>query len=166
MGAVLDLGCGTGLVGLAIGDLPIGPLTGVDLAPRMLAEARAKGLYAELREGDIVQELKVSGQTWPLIIAADVFCYFEGLDDIFSAIYHSLEAGGWFVFSVERLLTDFGRLSETQWSPGRHGRYAHAEHYVYEQLFAAGFRILQHVRLAVRREAGADVPGLLIVAER
>ncbi len=45
VGPVLDLGCGTGLVAVAIADLPVGPLIGVDVAPRMLAEAAAKGLY-------------------------------------------------------------------------------------------------------------------------
>ena len=50
-------GCGTGLVALAIGDLPIESFTGVDLSPRMLAHARAKRLYAELREADIIADL-------------------------------------------------------------------------------------------------------------
>jgi tetratricopeptide (TPR) repeat protein len=30
---VLDLGCGTGLVGVVLADLPVGPFTGVDLSP-------------------------------------------------------------------------------------------------------------------------------------
>ena len=57
VGPVLDLGCGTGLVALAIADLPVGPLTGVDIAPQMLAQAAAKGLYAELREADVMEVL-------------------------------------------------------------------------------------------------------------
>ena len=43
LGPVLDLGCGTGLVARAIADLPLGPITGIDLSPRMLEHARAKG---------------------------------------------------------------------------------------------------------------------------
>ena len=50
IGPVLDLGCGTGLVALALSDLPLGPFTGIDVSPRMLEQARAKGLYATLRE--------------------------------------------------------------------------------------------------------------------
>ena len=42
---------------LAIADLPVGPLIGVDVAPRMLAQAAAKGLYAELREADVMEVL-------------------------------------------------------------------------------------------------------------
>ena len=57
LGPVLDLGCGTGLVALAIGDLPIESFTGIDLSPRMLAHAKAKRIYAELREADIIADL-------------------------------------------------------------------------------------------------------------
>jgi predicted TPR repeat methyltransferase len=42
---VLDLGCGTGFVALALSDLPVGPFTGIDLSPRMWSAARAKALY-------------------------------------------------------------------------------------------------------------------------
>jgi Flp pilus assembly protein TadD len=58
VGPVLDLGCGTGMIALAIADLPVGPLIGVDIAPRMLAQAAAKRLYAELREADVMEVLQ------------------------------------------------------------------------------------------------------------
>ncbi len=61
MGPVLDLGCGTGLAGLAISDLPIGTLHGVDLSPRMLAQAAAKGIYATLTEADVLTVLGAVG---------------------------------------------------------------------------------------------------------
>ena len=48
LGPALDLGCGTGLVAVAISDLPIGPITGVDAAPRMLTLAAATGLYSRI----------------------------------------------------------------------------------------------------------------------
>jgi len=57
IGPALDLGCGTGLVGLAIADLPIGPLVGVDVSPRMLEQARKKGVYADLIESDLLKPL-------------------------------------------------------------------------------------------------------------
>ncbi len=57
VGPALDLGCGTGLVGVVLSDLPIRPLCGVDISPRMLDQARAKGLYAELLLDDIESAL-------------------------------------------------------------------------------------------------------------
>jgi predicted TPR repeat methyltransferase len=57
LGPALDLGCGTGLVAVVLSDLPIGPLVGVDVSPRMLAQAAAKQCYAELREADVMEML-------------------------------------------------------------------------------------------------------------
>jgi predicted TPR repeat methyltransferase len=168
VGPVLDLGCGTGLAALAIGDLPLGPFTGVDLSPRMLAHARAKRLYAELREADIVTDLAEHPQRWPLIVAADVLCYFGALDEILAIVHQRLEPNGWFVFSLEQLLPDHDGIvpGNGRWALHRQGRYTHAEAYVYEAACAAGFRVTRVDHPVVRQEAGADVPGLLFAIER
>jgi predicted TPR repeat methyltransferase len=168
IGPVLDLGCGTGMVALALGDLPVGPFTGVDLSSRMLAHARAKRLYAELREADIITELSGQSQRWPLIVAADVLCYFGALEELLALVHQRLEPGGWFMFSVEQLLPDHDGLvpGNGNWALQRQGRYAHNEHYVYEAVIAAGFRVLLLHRPVIRQEAGADVPGLLFAVER
>ena len=168
IGPVLDLGCGTGMAALAIGDLPLGPFTGVDLSPRMLAHARAKRLYEELREGDIVADLASHQQRWPLIVAADVLCYFGALEELLALVHQRLEPNGWFVFSVEEIQPDHDGIipGNGDWALQRQGRYAHAEHYVYEAVCDAGFRVLRMDRPVIRQEAGADVPGLLLAIER
>ncbi len=168
LGHVLDLGCGTGLVALAIGDLPIELFTGVDVSPRMLAHARAKRIYFELREGDIIADLNAHTRRWPLIIAADVLCYLGALEELLAAVHQSLQPGGWFVFSVERILPDHEGVvpGNGNWALQRQGRYAHSEDYVYEAVCAAGFRVLRMDRPAIRQEAAIDVPGLLLTAER
>jgi predicted TPR repeat methyltransferase len=169
LGPVLDLGCGTGLVALAIGDLPLGPLTGVDLSRRMIEQARAKRLYAELREADIVEDLKRdSDQYWPIIIAADVVVYFGELEELFCLVSERLEANGWFLFSIEDLLPDHDGVvpGNGSWALHRLGRYAHTSEYVHECLEKAGFRTLQIDRQPMRQEAGIGVPSMLIVAEK
>ncbi len=167
IGPVLDLGCGTGLAALAIGDLPLGPFTGVDLSPRMLAQARMKGLYGQLREADIVADLAAHQQRWPLIIAADVLCYFGALDELLAQVHDRLEPGGWFVFSLEALLADHDGVvpGNGDWALQRKGRYAHAEAYIYEAVRLAGFRVLRLDHSAVRQEGGDDVAGLLLAIE-
>ncbi|HVZ08736.1 methyltransferase domain-containing protein [Rhodopila sp.] len=160
LGPALDLGCGTGLMGLVLSDLPVGPITGVDLSPRMLAQARAKGLYADLREADILAVLQEEGQ-WRLITAADVLVYFGALEDVFTAVQARLAPGGWFAFSLEARPP-----GEAGWALHRLGRYAHAEAYVRHALTEAGLCLLRCDALPMRREADTLVPGLLVVAER
>ncbi len=169
VGPVLDLGCGTGLVGLAICDLPIGPLTGIDLSRRMLDHARAKNIYAELREADLMTELSAdTAFRWSLVIAADVLCYFGGLEDVLAAVHARLAPGGWFLFSTEVLLSDHDGTVPGNgcWALHRLGRYAHAPAYVHEAACAAGFRVIRTDHHAIRREADIDVPGVLIAVER
>ena len=72
---MLDLGCGTGLAGAAFRP-HVDWLSGVDLSPAMVDEARRKGLYDQLTVGDIgwflADEQAASAH---LVIAADVFAY-------------------------------------------------------------------------------------------
>jgi predicted TPR repeat methyltransferase len=168
IGPVLDLGCGTGMVALAIGDLPIGPFTGVDLSSGMLAHARTKRIYKELRESDIITDLATHRERWPLIVAADVLCYFGALEQLLAHVHDSLEPGGWFVFSVEEVLADHDGVmpGNGNWALQRQGRYAHAPDYVYESACVAGFRVVRMDRPVIRHEAGAAVPGLLLALER
>ena len=51
--AILDLACGTGRIGAWLRSRGAGPIDGVDLTPEMLSLARGKGVYRELRVGDV-----------------------------------------------------------------------------------------------------------------
>lgn len=164
LGPVLDLGCGTGLMAVALLDLAVGPITGIDLSPRMLAAATAKKLYAELREDDILRALDADSARWPVVVAADVFCYFGAIEPLIAAVSRRLAPGGLFLFSVE---TPRGPASPPQgWQLDRLGRYSHAPDYVRRSAEAAGLTIREMKPDTLRQEAGAPVPGLLVVAAR
>lgn len=168
VGPVLDLGCGTGLAALAIGDLPIGPISGVDVSPRMLAQARAKNIYANLHNADIMEMLEQTDTAWALVVAADVLIYFGALEALMQAVYARLQPGGWFVCSVEEMVPDHDGVmpGDGDWALLRQGRYAHAATYVHEAACGAGFRVNALLREPVRHEGGAPVAGLLLVLER
>jgi predicted TPR repeat methyltransferase len=173
IGPVLDLGCGTGLVALALSDLALGSFTGIDLSPRMLDGARAKGLYDILREArlpDALHEQPAHGETaaWRLILAADVLCYFGALQEMFDAVRGRLRPGGRFILSVEELLPDHdGHIpGNGDWALGRQGRYAHAADYVARLADDRGFQCVALQRETLRFDAGGPVAGLIMVLER
>jgi predicted TPR repeat methyltransferase len=153
---------------LALSDLALGPLTGIDLSPRMLERARAKGLYDTLREAELPATLREHPACWPLVLAADVMCYFGALDDMFDAVRARLSPGGRFMFSVEELLPnhDGSVPGNGDWASTRLGRYVHAADYVLRAADASGFRRVAVHREVLRYEAGGPVAGLIVVLER
>ena len=168
IGPVLDLGCGTGLAAVALSDLALGSLTGIDLSPAMLDQAREKNLYAELRQAELPAALHADTARWTLIVAADLMCYFGALEEMLDAIRDRLAAGGRFIFSVEELLPDHDGHTPGGgiWSLGRQGRYAHAASYVARAAEERGLRMLVLDRETLRYEADAPVAGLMVVLER
>ncbi|HTP77990.1 MAG TPA: methyltransferase, partial [Rhizomicrobium sp.] len=159
--AVLDLGCGTGLAGLAFRPLA-GRLTGVDLSAGMLALARDKKVYDALHHGDIAaflaQESAASAR-YDLVLAADVFAYFADLAPVTAAVARVLAPGAVFAFTVETHPGDGVVLGEKL-------RYAHGAAHVRAALAAAGITAIDVSDAATRTEAGVAVPGLVVVARR
>ena len=97
-----------------------------------------------MREAEILADLgRESAERWPLIIAADVLCYFGALETVLAAVHGRLQSGGWFVFSTEELLPDHDGImpGNGSWAPHRQGRYAHSLNYVHEAAWTAGFRV-------------------------
>jgi predicted TPR repeat methyltransferase len=171
--ALLDLGCGTGLAGAALRDLA-GTLTGVDLSAGMLAAARAKDIYTVLRQSEVTAFLAEAVATeiphqgdaadgqracYDLVVAADVFAYFPDLAPVAAAVARALAPGGLFAFTTETHAGAGVVLGDKL-------RYAHGESHVRAALAAAGLTLLDLHQASTRNEAGAPVPGLVVVARR
>lgn len=157
-GSALDLGCGTGLAGVAF--LPhCDRLVGVDLSPAMLAQARAKGAYDRLVEGEVLNFLgqEAAGKArYHLILGADVFMYLDDLTPVLKAAAKVLS--GLIAFSVETYDGDGVILRDTL-------RYAHGAEHVRSALAAAGLSVVSLDSAATRTEKGVPVPGLIVVAK-
>ena len=156
-GRAVDLGCGTGLLGVEL-RARIDHLDGVDLSPAMLAQARDRGMYDDLNERDLVDFLASAMTQFDLVTASDTLNYFGELAPVFQAAAAALVTGGLLAFTLERGEAQGGfRLQPS-------GRFVHDEPWVIESLGAAGFSSLTVDYPALRREGGADVPGLVVVA--
>lgn len=158
-GSVLDLGCGTGLAAL-----PFRPfcdwLVGVDVSPAMLAKARGKGLYDRLVEGEVLRFLADEAAInahYHLILAGDVFVYFDDLAPVLRAAARVLAPSGTIAFSVETYDGDGVLLRNTL-------RYAHAKAHVQSALVAASLKPVSLDSASTRTEKGVPVPGLIVVA--
>ncbi|SFK00565.1 methyltransferase domain-containing protein [Methylocapsa palsarum] len=159
-GHVLDLGCGTGLCGAAFRRRS-GRLTGVDLSPRMVALARRKQIYDRLEICSIDDFLaREPADSASLVLAADVFVYFGDLRPVLSAARRVLEPRGHLAFTLQN-----GAFAET-YRVGSDLRYAHSEAFVRAATGDAGLRIAAIEQAALRRDVGADVPGLIVAAAR
>jgi predicted TPR repeat methyltransferase len=164
-GAMLDLGCGTGLAGAAFRPR-LRHLTGVDLSPGMIAEARAKGIYDRLETGELVEFLgaeRAARRRYDLIIGADVFVYVFDLGPVARAVADVLSPGGLFAFTVETHDSDSAGDGVEL---GEKLRYRHGAAHVRAAVAAGPLRLLELAPVATRIESGGEVPGLLAVAGR
>lgn len=161
---VLDLGCGTGLSGLALAPFAR-RLEGLDLSPRMLAEARRRPkLYAALHEADLLDFLPAHSGAFDLIAAADVLNYLGDLAPALAGIATALAPGGTAAFSVEtKAATD---AATAPFALGEGLRYRHDPDHVAALAAAAGFAPLARRDVVLREERGAPVAGTLFVLRR
>lgn len=159
-GHVIDLGCGTGLCGAAF-RTHCDQLTGVDLSPRMVALARRKQIYDRLETGSIEDFLAREPQnSASAVLAADVFVYIGDLAPVLTAANRVIEPGGHLAFTLQK-----GSFAEG-YRVGPDLRYAHSEAFVRAAAGDAGLRIIAMEEAALRRDAGADVHGLIVIAAR
>ncbi len=155
---VLDLGCGTGLCGTAF-RAKAQTLCGVDLSSGMIEEARAKAIYDRLEVGSLEAFLDAEAAAGTdLLLAADVLVYIGALSIVFARAAHALMTGGLFAFTVQ--------AGEAGFALGPDLRFAHAPAYIETEAARAGLRIITMKSAVTRQDAGHDVPGLVVVAER
>lgn len=154
-GTIIDLGCGTGLVGQAL-KTPQNQIIGIDISQNMLNKAAEKGVYAQLIKSDILEycQTKLPSVSSSLVVAADVFGYIGNLAPLFEAL-----KGRLLCFSVEVLNED----GDYKFNDA--GRYRHNQNYVEQQLQANGFGQINKYDVVLRQENGEDVKGLLYFAK-
>ena len=155
---ILDLGCGTGLVGEAFRDRAC-RLVGIDVSRKMLEKARSKAIYDVLLEGDALTALRPSQGTYDLVVAADVFIYLGDLSPIFATVTPALRAGGRFAFSIEGHEGPGYRFHST-------GRFSHSLEYIRTLAVQSGLHLDELSREMIRLQNGSPVDGFILILRK
>jgi predicted TPR repeat methyltransferase len=70
---ILDVGCGTGLVGAEVVARSYSVIDGLDLSLAMMAVARQRGIYRKLIEADLRSVLPIDSDTYGGVVCAGTF---------------------------------------------------------------------------------------------
>lgn len=157
-GRAIDLGCGTGLVGVQVRPL-VERLEGVDLSARMIAEARRKQVYDHLERSELVAYLGEQTDNAGLIVAADVFNYVGVLDGPLAAVRRVLPAGGLVAFSLEVAAGEDAVRLDTSL------RFKHGLPQVLALCETLGLVPVVAEPTVIRTDRGAPVEGAIVIVE-
>jgi predicted TPR repeat methyltransferase len=99
-GAVIDIGCGTGLAGQALAGHGFQVIDGLDYSTEMLKVAAGHGVYRKLIEADLTGPLDLKSATYACAICTGTFTHGHVGPAALREIFRLLQPGGCFAFSV------------------------------------------------------------------
>ncbi|MEJ8570235.1 class I SAM-dependent DNA methyltransferase [Microbaculum marinum] len=99
-GAVLDLGCGTGLTAEALLERVDVQIDGIDFSEAMLDRAEEKGIYRRLIEADVTRPLPVEPRSYSGAVSSGLFTHGHVGADALEPILAALAPGAIFAFTV------------------------------------------------------------------
>lgn len=158
---ILDLGCGTGLLGVFLGQID-GFLIGVDISRKMIEQAARHGVYARFHTVNLLDALQETPDSlYQVITALDAFTYTGDLTQAIPNAYRILVPGGHAMFSCETTNED-GPDLVLQGS----NCYAHKRSHVEALCKAAGFESVEVQDTVLRLEDDTPVNGFVVVARK
>ena len=96
---ILDMGCGTGLVGELLRGLGYRHIDGLDLSPEMLEKAKARRIYRTLGEADLAACLALD-PIYDAVICVGVFSHHRSQPFDLVKLFAGLKPGGALVATV------------------------------------------------------------------
>jgi predicted TPR repeat methyltransferase len=159
--SILDLGCGTGLLGVYLGPVA-GAFVGVDLSAKMIERAARHGIYTDLRQTDLLDELRATpAGTYDYVTANDVFIYVGDLTEVIPATLKVIRHGGMLIFSCET-----AQESENALVMRPSKRYAHTVSSIQALCRGAGFDSCTIEPIDLRFEREVAIPGFIAIAKK
>jgi predicted TPR repeat methyltransferase len=167
---VLDIGCGTGLVGALVRPLihsGAGRLDGIDISPAMLEKAKAKGVYDRLDQTDLVPFLSTHRTGYDVLLAAAALIHFGDLKPVLQAAAQALRGNGLFIFTLFLHEQDGDFAVAASDRLAQSGCYSHSAGYVERLAAESGFSVRSLEKVVHEHDQdGNPVPGLLAALQR
>jgi predicted TPR repeat methyltransferase len=170
---IVDLGCGTGLLGAIIAndeEMPSVEILGVDLSQRMTEISRERKskrgskVYASVKNDDAANYLStLERRSIDCVLASDVFIYIGDISKVLEETYECLISGGVIGFTIESYKgchKDSGlRLLPT-------GRFGHSRDYVNDVAKSKGFEVIFWEDCILRHQGGTEVRGSSVILRK
>jgi SAM-dependent methyltransferase len=102
--AILDAGVGTGALGSLMNLLGYNNLSGLDISEGMLAKARDRKCYADLRLGVLGEPLDFVDKSFDAIISTGTFTEGHAPASAMDELVRLLEPGGVMIFTISTLV--------------------------------------------------------------
>ena len=104
-GPVLDVGCGTGVVGGELAKLGVSVIDGIDISPEMLAEAAAKthngrSVYRRLIEADLTGRTELADGAYTGIVSSGAFTHGIFGPETISKLLRAAKPGARFALGI------------------------------------------------------------------
>ena len=98
--AILDAGVGTGTLGQLLSILGYTNLLGVDMSEGMLAKARIRNIYTDLRQGILGEPLDFKTASIDCIVSTGTFTTGHAPASAFEELVRIVKPGGYLIFTV------------------------------------------------------------------
>ena len=109
---VLDIGCGSGLSGLALNDFGFKNIDGCDFSPSMLEKAKSTNVYQKLFLADINKELDIEEETYDAVCAVGVLAFAHVRTEALRQMLRVVKSKGLLVIGLNEHYWEGGSVGE------------------------------------------------------
>jgi predicted TPR repeat methyltransferase len=168
---IIDLGCGTGLLGALISnEMPWVEISGVDLSQRMVEisrerkNTRGSNVYASVSNDDAAKYLSIlERRSIDCVLASDVFIYIGDISKVIKETSECLISGGIIGFTVESY---GGSNKDNGLRLLPSGRFGHSRRYINKVAKLNGFEIFSWEHCVLRRQGETNVRGSSVILRK
>ena len=109
---VLDIGCGSGLSGLALNDFGFKNIDGCNFSPSMLEKAKSTNVYQKLFLADINEELDIEEETYDAVCAVGVLAFAHVRTEALRQMLRVVKSKGLLVIGLNEHYWEGGSVGE------------------------------------------------------